>query len=532
MISQSGSTPRWCRTVETVPAKSSLSCWVSTLTATTASQTVAPLGDGLACLVQDPAAQGRHHPLCPGHGDELHRGDHASAGIAPPDEGLRGDQRSGTHVDLGLVLQIEVVVGEPHRGPQGPGQLPLCSAFGRHHGIEPHHGVGLFLLGGAHRDISTDQHSVQGVAVLGPDGDPDGTGELHITVADRDGFVDDGVDHRRQTGERAAVHRPRHDELVAAEPCDGRVGISSEDGQPMADLAQDQVPGRMTPSGVDLFEPVEVDEQHRQRSVWVARTPSVDPTSQTVAVRQAGQWVAFGQEAQAVRRLLQLVGEAADPPGIQPFPDDEAHEQGHDQPADERRPWSPGALLCEESRGGRASQDHVLVVSQRHGGRTRPRPRVVGVDVGVVGPNDLGVLLPVVDKGQRRRAIRVDARGTFHPLGYPQDRHRHSGPIRPPSFDRGRLRAGAIDRRVQQQCGGAVLHDVRQAGDLRLAGVACGQHGGTVARAVERIQAVGLAVPGLWVGVLNRQVLLALRGPDQAIGRGIADSVRMPVLGQ
>ena len=90
------------------------------------------------------------------------------------------------------------------------------------------------------------------------------------------------------------VHRrgPDDDEFVAAEPGDQRPDRAA---QSVREHDDEQVAGVVAEEVVHRLEPVEVDEQRRDRARVDRREPAVEVLDQRPAVGQAGQLVVLGQ---------------------------------------------------------------------------------------------------------------------------------------------------------------------------------------------------------------------------------------------
>ncbi len=188
------------------------------------------------------------------------------------------------------------------------------------------------------------------------------------------------------------------------------------------------------------------------RTIRVPACPVVEPTAQAVAVRQAGQWVAFGEETQAVGGLLQVIRGPSDPAGVHPLPDDDAQQPGDEQAGDQCCPRPPCALLGLEPRGGGADESQVLPLDQRDGRRGRPVPCTACGDARIVGPQQFGTRSTIVEECQAGGAFSALGHGQLHPFGQAQDRHSNPGPPLPalghgpwlwPRLDRSACRAAA-----------------------------------------------------------------------------------------
>ena len=172
-----------------------------------------------------------------------------------------------------------------------------------------------------HRRVGVAQEDVAGLAVVGEGRDADARRDEELVVpgADRPAHVPQ--DALRDDARREAVARAgqQDDELVAAEPRHDRVlllaALECHDvARPhdltdqLGELAQHFVGGVVADRIVDALEVVEVDEQHRELAAVAAgaREASLQQLVEATPVRQAGEPVVIGEQADLLVRLAEL----------------------------------------------------------------------------------------------------------------------------------------------------------------------------------------------------------------------------------
>ena len=146
-----------------------------------------------------------------------------------------------------------------------------------------------------------------------------------------------------EQGLRLVVHVGDDDELVPAEAGD-RVSLSSDSGETFGDPSEERVAGQVAERVVDHLEPVEVEEQHRQR----ATSPAELGLGLDEAVHEQD---AVGQPGQGVVRGL--VGDH--PLGLAPLLLEGTPIQ--DQVRQRAEGLDPGELLSAEERRVAARPD-------------------------------------------------------------------------------------------------------------------------------------------------------------------------------
>jgi hypothetical protein len=266
-------------------------------------------------------------------------------------------------------------------------------------------------------------------------GDADARAGRDLHLADRDGLAQrlhQPLAGGPGTGD--VGHRGDDDELVPAEPGDG-VGRPAALPQPAGHGDEHLVSDGVPEAVVDVLEPVEVDEEHREQVLPVeALQPRLQPLHQGRAVRQAGELVVGGAVAQLVLQQP--------PPGHVGLDDHRAAGQPvHPGHLDGRGPLRAGVEAAALQPGERAAagehlldlDDEGLHVEQR-GGAQAAQP------VAALGHRPADAAVPL---GQARRpaAVRrqhpaggVDdggavVHGVHQALGEPLLRH-HRGPGR------------------------------------------------------------------------------------------------------
>ena len=219
-----------------------------------------------AGLPEHPAADRNDQAGFFGKRNEFARRQHRSVLMAPAQQRLDAGDRAGVQIDLGLVMQQQLVALQRvpevrlHREPldrPGPGVA----------GEEPETVLAVAL----------DQiHRPVGVPGQGPDVGAVGRIDRHADRGRDVTFVTAELDRLAQRSQQIACNAfdvlarcdilQKQDELVAAEP-GHHVASPHAAPQPDADLGQQPV-ARVMPEGiVDDLEAVEIDEQHGQLPV-------------------------------------------------------------------------------------------------------------------------------------------------------------------------------------------------------------------------------------------------------------------------
>jgi hypothetical protein len=223
--------------------------------------------------------------------DELPGRQQAALGVLPAHQRLRAAHPPAVEVDLGLVVQDELVAAE------GPAQVAeQGQPAGRVH-VEPRL-VGddavLADLRLVHRDVGRAQHAALVAAVLGGEGQPDAGLDAQGHALDDERLVqlDQAALGERVRAGGAVDVGEQHGELVAAEPGHG-VGGSHDRLESRRDLAEHEVAVVVAEGVVDLLEPVEVEEQHGAAAAAPAAELQrrLQPVAEQPAVRQAGELV-------------------------------------------------------------------------------------------------------------------------------------------------------------------------------------------------------------------------------------------------
>ena len=164
------------------------------------------------------------------------------------------------------------------------------------------HAAGAIFLGDVHRDVGALHEHFGLGAMLGRDRNADAA--VHVEVQPFDG---ERLLHGRNQLARGQLgaglsDAGQHDgELVAAEARD-RIRFAQLELQPMPDLAQHGITHQMPHRVVDLLEPVEVHDQHRQRIARAQRIGDrhLEPVLEQRPVRQIGQAVVVREMADAL----------------------------------------------------------------------------------------------------------------------------------------------------------------------------------------------------------------------------------------
>ena len=253
-----------------------------------------------AGLAQHPRADRHDQAALLGDGDEPVGRHQAAVGLGPADQGLHADQLAGEGVHLGLVVEGQLA------GLEGPAQAALeFEAFAvarRDAVVEEADLVAAALLGQVHGGVGVLDEGVAVGAVMGIDGDADAQGDGELVARQLEG-PGHAAEHPLGGvfGQLGGVELVQHDhELVAAGPGD-QVAVAQAAAQALGDRQQQLVAGRVAEGVVDVFEVVEVGDQHR------------DPVRLGLGAGDDFPEVALEQAAVGQRGEVVVVGELADP---------------------------------------------------------------------------------------------------------------------------------------------------------------------------------------------------------------------------
>ena len=234
-----------------------------------------------------------------GHRDELVGHDEPALRMVPAHEGLDADDGTGAQRDLGLVVHLQLAVGQrvaqPTEQSEPAGRVAVAVG---HVELD----AGALLLGEVHGDVGPTHDRVDVLTVLGEHRDPDARLELEEHSLDVEGPGESLPDAVRHLDCRVgAAHRVEQDGvLVPTEPGHDVVG-SQRPLDPLGDDGQQPVTDLVAQCVVDLLEPVEVEQA--ESDVHLLATCLVEPGGQLaedhLAVRQPGERV--------VQRLMLLL---------------------------------------------------------------------------------------------------------------------------------------------------------------------------------------------------------------------------------
>ena len=190
---------------------------------------------------------------------------HPLFGMSPADQGFRADHPTGAHVDLGLVVEHELVVfkrlANPHQAFMAAAHAAVLI------GIENLVAILARQLGLVHRLIRLTQQLIGiHVVVLRVERDAQAGRHLQHVLPDphrlRRG-IEQAIQHG-QAGRYVVKVDQHHDELVAAEPCQ-RISLAQGLAHAAGQRNQQLVACFMAVGIVDTLESVEVEIPHRQQ---------------------------------------------------------------------------------------------------------------------------------------------------------------------------------------------------------------------------------------------------------------------------
>ena len=216
--------------------------------------------------------------------------------MVPAQQRLDAGDLSAHHIDLRLVVQRKLVALQRAAkcGFQGQAldrlRLDLLG--------EETKAVLAVVLGEIHRHVGILGQCLHVAAVGRIHRDADRSRGVALVAAELQGLAQHGQQFAGDAFDLVAFGGffQDHDEFVAPEPRHD-VARTQRAPQPAADFHQQPVAGVMAQRIVDDLEPVEIDEQHRERTP-IARRGVDRPTQQPVehlTVRQIGQAVVRGK---------------------------------------------------------------------------------------------------------------------------------------------------------------------------------------------------------------------------------------------
>ena len=264
---------------------------------------LAPCDDALAGPGQHPPLEVEDERAALGDGDELRRWDRPDPRAVPAHERLGAPALAGLHVEHGLEMELEVAV--TNRFAQC--QLELGALFDRNLEVvvvqlhppppaalgEVHGGVG--LLDGDHR---------RG-ARFG-DRQPDARRHREQVVAESERLLDLADQPIAERRDRCHVlEAAHHDQELVATETGHEVARAHAPSDPIGDLAQHEVAGRVTVRVVDALEAVDVDEHHGAL-VGTVHQHALEVLEHREPVGEAGQCVVAGLMGELLLELLAL----------------------------------------------------------------------------------------------------------------------------------------------------------------------------------------------------------------------------------
>ena len=210
----------------------------------------------------------------------------------PPDEGLQPARLPGPGVDLGLVVHDEPTAAQ--RRVEVGFQCQLLTRPGVHLGVVAPVGVATCRLGPVHRGIGVHEQDRAFVTVGRVHGHPDAHGDEHRLPAHLEWLAQhvDQPPRGRLADGRGVIDTAHQDrELVAAQS--SQHALAEAAAEAVGGLAQELVTARMAQAVVDVLEPVEVAEQHRDSPRVGAAVVErlVEAGAEAAPVGQAGERV-------------------------------------------------------------------------------------------------------------------------------------------------------------------------------------------------------------------------------------------------
>ncbi len=236
----------------------------------------------------------------------------AARRMAPADQHLGRQAAAVDQRDLGLVLQVELVLVDCAAQVGQQAQAVLAGA--RHLRVEGGEAAA-GLLGDVHRRVGVRHQLGRVAAVVGEGGDADRAADVHRLALDRHRRVERAEQLARQhRGAFAALRRQQHGELVAADAGHGVGGAAQLARQAAGHLVEQLVADRMAQHVVDFLETIQVDQQHRHRVAGARRGAHglVQAVVEQRAIGQARQRIAEREVDDARLSLRQAVAHLAE----------------------------------------------------------------------------------------------------------------------------------------------------------------------------------------------------------------------------
>ena len=266
----------------------------------------------------------------------------------PAQQGFEAADAAGVELDQRLEINFELLP------LQRLAQVDFQGAAGAHGvvhgGIEQLVGAAALGLDEIERDVGAAQQVVQVVTAIGGHGDADAGGDAQMVAVDFVNLAELVDDEAGQRGGVAALGAAEadHGEFVAAEAHHHVVGADAG-GQAGGHIAQQGVAHRVAAGVVDLFEAVQVDQQHQRGfavALGVHHAPGHD-FGEVAAVVQAGQRVAQRLFTEALAQ--QEVGQE-EPRGHQGADHQGQHDGQHDA--------AQAVEIGQRQLGGEGAADH------------------------------------------------------------------------------------------------------------------------------------------------------------------------------
>src|ERR1700722_1741483 len=212
-----------------------------------------------AALAHPPGADAADQTAFLGDGYELRRRDRAALRMVPPQQCLGAVHDSRRDADLGLIVQLELLLfqGDAHVDFQ-PDLLLRGRVHARREALEI---VAAPLLRAVHRRIGVRQQGLDLRAVQRKKRDTDARRGMNLDVRNAHRllhYIDDAAGYLPR---RIGIRTRRHDqyELVAAEACD-RIDVAHDASQPLRHHLEQFVAGAVSERIVHQFEAVEVPQ--------------------------------------------------------------------------------------------------------------------------------------------------------------------------------------------------------------------------------------------------------------------------------
>ena len=221
-----------------------------------------PLRQLAAGLLQCPAAQVGNQPALFGQRDEAGWRNLAQLGMGPARQGLHAIQTAGGHFDLRLIVQAQAAAFE--RLAQCSLQCQTLLGQAVHFAAEETETAAPLALGLVHGHVGAVHQGLHIPAVHGKHCNAHAGRYGQRGVGNIQGLCQQLLQAFDGIGHMLRIALRQHGNKLVTRQTPGNIAAAQHALQSCRDIAQQFIPHRMAQRVIDLLEPVQVDEQHRQ----------------------------------------------------------------------------------------------------------------------------------------------------------------------------------------------------------------------------------------------------------------------------